>query len=102
MERAPAPVLITPPFAMPALMWRSKGAAPSAIVKVRVPASKSMVPALASARPLLIFEAVAAAASYVVSNASIIEEVDVNPLMVLPAGDGVVAADALIRLRKNP
>jgi acyl-CoA synthetase (NDP forming) len=46
--------------------------------------------------------AVASAASYVVSNASIIEELDVNPLMVLPAGDGVVAADALIRLRKNP
>jgi acyl-CoA synthetase (NDP forming) len=46
--------------------------------------------------------AVASAASYVVSNASIIEELDVNPIMVLPEGDGVVAADALIRLRKNP
>ncbi|WP_337182552.1 acetate--CoA ligase family protein [Shinella sp.] len=46
--------------------------------------------------------AVASAASYVVSNASIIEELDINPIMVLPAGDGVVAADALIRLRKNP
>jgi acyl-CoA synthetase (NDP forming) len=46
--------------------------------------------------------AVASAASYVVSNASIIEELDVNPIMVLPAGDGVVAADALIRLRENP
>ncbi|MGQ3277838.1 MAG: acetate--CoA ligase family protein, partial [Shinella sp.] len=46
--------------------------------------------------------AVASTASYVVSNASIIDELDVNPLMVLPAGDGVVAADALIRLRKNP
>ena len=46
--------------------------------------------------------AVASAASYVVSNASIIEELDVNPVMVLPEGDGVVAADALIRLRKNP
>ncbi|WPE20735.1 Trans-feruloyl-CoA synthase FCS1 [Shinella zoogloeoides] len=45
--------------------------------------------------------AVASAASYVVSNASIIEELDVNPIMVLPAGDGVVAADALIRLRKQ-
>jgi len=45
--------------------------------------------------------AVASAASYVVSNASIIEELDVNPIMVLPAGDGVVAADALIRLRKK-
>lgn len=45
--------------------------------------------------------AVASAASYVVSNASIIEELDVNPMMVLPAGDGVVAADALIRLRNQ-
>jgi acyl-CoA synthetase (NDP forming) len=44
--------------------------------------------------------AVASAASYVVSNASIVEELDVNPIMVLPTGDGVVAADALIRLRK--
>jgi len=46
--------------------------------------------------------AVASAASYVVSNASIVEELDVNPVMVLPEGDGVVAADALIRLRKTP
>ena len=46
--------------------------------------------------------AVASAASYVVSNASIIEELDINPIMVLPEGDGVVAADALIRLRENP
>ncbi|QRM56048.1 acetate--CoA ligase family protein [Sinorhizobium sp. BG8] len=44
--------------------------------------------------------AVASAASYVVSNASIVEELDINPIMVLPQGDGVVAADALIRLRK--
>ena len=44
--------------------------------------------------------AVASTASYVVSNASIVEEVDVNPIMVQPEGDGVVAADALIRLRK--
>ncbi|MCF3641921.1 acetate--CoA ligase family protein [Rhizobium sp. TRM95111] len=44
--------------------------------------------------------AVASTASYVVSNASIVDEVDVNPIMVLPEGDGVVAADALIRLRK--
>ena len=45
--------------------------------------------------------AVSAAASYVVSNASILEELDVNPIMVLPEGDGVVAADALIRLRRE-
>lgn len=46
--------------------------------------------------------AVASVANYVASNASIVEELDVNPIMVLPEGDGVVAADALIRLRKNP
>ncbi|MDX3925021.1 MAG: acetate--CoA ligase family protein [Shinella sp.] len=45
--------------------------------------------------------AVASAASYVVSNASILEELDINPIMVLPEGDGVVAADALIRRRKQ-
>lgn len=44
--------------------------------------------------------AVASAASYVVSNASIVDELDINPIMVLAKGDGVVAADALIRLRK--
>ncbi len=45
-------------------------------------------------------EAVAAAASYVVANASKLEELDINPLMVLPYGQGAVAADALIRRRK--
>jgi acyl-CoA synthetase (NDP forming) len=45
-------------------------------------------------------KAVASAASYVVSNASIVDELDINPIMVLASGDGVVAADALIRLRK--
>ncbi|PTM92122.1 acetate--CoA ligase family protein [Mycoplana dimorpha] len=44
--------------------------------------------------------AVASAASYVVSNAAIVDELDINPIMVLRRGDGVVAADALIRLRK--
>ncbi|WVT72088.1 acetate--CoA ligase family protein [Sinorhizobium chiapasense] len=47
-----------------------------------------------------LIEAVAAAASYVVSNASKLEELDINPLMVLPNGQGAVAADALIRRRK--
>ena len=45
--------------------------------------------------------AVAATADYVVSNASNVEEVDINPIMVLPAGMGVVAADALIRRRRR-
>ncbi|WP_104662990.1 acetate--CoA ligase family protein [Ensifer adhaerens] len=44
-------------------------------------------------------DAVAAAASYVVANASNLEELDINPLMVLPQGQGAVAADALIRRR---
>ncbi|MEK1929481.1 MAG: acetate--CoA ligase family protein [Pararhizobium sp.] len=44
--------------------------------------------------------AVAAVASYVVSNAAQLEELDINPIMVLPQGSGTVAADALIRRRK--
>ena len=44
--------------------------------------------------------AVAAVASYVAANASILEELDINPIMVLPQGSGTVAADALIRRRK--
>ncbi len=43
--------------------------------------------------------AVAAVASYVVANASKLEELDINPIMVLPQGSGTVAADALIRRR---
>ncbi|WP_026619010.1 acetate---CoA ligase (ADP-forming) [Ensifer sp. WSM1721] len=43
---------------------------------------------------------VAAVASYVVANASKLEELDINPIMVLPEGQGAVAADALIRRRK--
>lgn len=42
---------------------------------------------------------VASVASYVVSNASIVEELDVNPVMVLQEGSGAFAVDALIRLR---
>ncbi|MEZ2131830.1 MULTISPECIES: acetate--CoA ligase family protein [unclassified Sinorhizobium] len=45
-------------------------------------------------------QAVASAADYVASNASRLEELDINPLMVLPDGQGVVAADALIRRRR--
>ncbi len=44
--------------------------------------------------------AVAAVASYVAANASKLEELDINPIMVLPQGSGIVAADALIRRRK--
>ncbi|TBD74691.1 acetate--CoA ligase family protein [Rhizobium ruizarguesonis] len=44
--------------------------------------------------------AVSAAADYVVRNAACLEELDINPLMVLPEGFGVAAVDALIRRRR--
>ncbi|MBP1857505.1 acetate--CoA ligase family protein [Rhizobium herbae] len=44
--------------------------------------------------------AVATVASYVAANATKLEELDINPIMVLPQGSGTVAADALIRRRK--
>jgi acetyl-CoA synthetase len=44
--------------------------------------------------------AVASAADYVVAMAAKLEELDINPLMVLSDGNGVVAADALIRRRR--
>lgn len=44
--------------------------------------------------------AVARAADYVVMNAARLEELDINPLMVLPEGHGVAAVDALIRRRR--
>jgi len=45
--------------------------------------------------------AIRAIAGYVAANAERLEEVDVNPLLVLPEGQGVVAVDALIRIRKD-
>lgn len=45
-------------------------------------------------------QAVASVAAYLVANADIIEELDINPVMVLPEGEGVVAVDALLRLRR--
>ena len=44
--------------------------------------------------------AIAAIAAYVTENAAHLEEVDINPIMVLPQGFGTVAVDALIRRRK--
>ena len=35
-------------------------------------------------------------AAYAEANWATLVELDVNPLMVLPAGEGVIAADALI------
>jgi acyl-CoA synthetase (NDP forming) len=45
-------------------------------------------------------DAVSAAADFVIAKGADIEELDINPLMVLPEGQGVVAADALVRMRK--
>jgi acyl-CoA synthetase (NDP forming) len=44
--------------------------------------------------------AIAAAADFVIAHAEVIEELDINPLMVLPEGAGVVAVDALVCVRK--
>lgn len=44
--------------------------------------------------------AVAGVADYVVKNAAHVEELDINPLMVLSEGRGVAAVDALIRRRR--
>ena len=44
-------------------------------------------------------DAVFAAGEFVIAKGADIEELDINPLMVLPEGQGVVAADALVRMR---
>jgi len=44
-------------------------------------------------------QTVAAVADYLVANAADIEELDINPVMVLAEGEGVVAVDALARRR---
>ncbi|MBP1845816.1 acyl-CoA synthetase (NDP forming) [Rhizobium petrolearium] len=44
-------------------------------------------------------QAVAAVAAYLAANAADVEELDINPVMVLPEGEGVVAVDALVRRR---
>ncbi|AYD03868.1 acetate--CoA ligase family protein [Neorhizobium sp. NCHU2750] len=44
-------------------------------------------------------KAIASVAAYLMANATDIEELDINPVMVLPEGEGVVAVDALIRRR---
>lgn len=48
----------------------------------------------------IVADAVVSAAEYVVMNAAQLEELDINPLMVLAESRGVVAADALIRRRR--
>jgi len=39
--------------------------------------------------------------AYAEAHADRLEELDVNPLLVLPEGRGAVAVDALIRLREE-
>ncbi|MEE8534781.1 MAG: acetate--CoA ligase family protein [Kiloniellales bacterium] len=46
-------------------------------------------------------EAVLALARFAEAERGTLEELDVNPLMVLPEGEGVVAADVLLRTRGN-
>ena len=48
-----------------------------------------------------VITAVEAIAAFAEAERGLIEELDVNPLLVLPAGQGAVAVDALIRMRKG-
>jgi acyl-CoA synthetase (NDP forming) len=48
-----------------------------------------------------LIDAAVAVAGFAEANADTLVELDVNPLLVRPPGRGVVAADALIRLRKE-
>ncbi len=46
--------------------------------------------------------AVGALSRYALANAATLETLEINPLLVLPAGEGVVAVDALATLRRAP
>jgi acetyl-CoA synthetase len=46
-----------------------------------------------------VMRAVAAVMRYAEANRDRLQELDINPLLVLPEGQGAVAVDALIRLR---
>lgn len=48
-----------------------------------------------------VVRAIEAIAAFAKANAASIEEVDVNPLLVLPPGQGAIAVDALIKMRKE-
>lgn len=48
-----------------------------------------------------LIDAVLAVGRYIESHADSLEELDVNPLIILPEGEGVVAADALVRLSEG-
>ena len=51
-------------------------------------------------RPALL-DAIEAIAEFAADHADTIEELDVNPLLVLPPGKGVVVVDALLRIREE-
>jgi acetate---CoA ligase (ADP-forming) len=42
---------------------------------------------------------VASVADYVADNATRLDELDLNPVLVLPEGEGAIAVDAFIRTR---
>ena len=44
--------------------------------------------------------AIEAIADFAIQHRDTIEELDVNPLLVLPPGQGVVAVDALLRIKE--
>ena len=48
-----------------------------------------------------VIKAIEAIAAFAEAHRGLIEELDVNPLLVLPRGQGAVAVDALIRMRKG-
>ncbi len=48
-----------------------------------------------------VIRAISAVAAFAQANLTTLEELDVNPLMVLPPGEGAIAVDALIRMRKG-
>ncbi|NNF79682.1 MAG: acetate--CoA ligase family protein [Rhizobiales bacterium] len=48
-----------------------------------------------------LLDAIEAIARFAADNQDTIEELDVNPLLVLPPGEGVVAVDALLRIRDD-
>lgn len=48
-----------------------------------------------------LINAIKAIAAFAAANAETIEELDVNPLLVLPPGEGVAAVDAFLRIRED-
>ena len=47
-------------------------------------------------------EAIVALSAYALRRSDVLETLEINPLLVLPAGQGVVALDALATLRGEP